>query len=207
MDMEVRYVWRSPRASRKLSRLLYIYNRYMSILWNLLNLELIGTISDTVSATCGRCLTDALSIGRILSRGKDLYLHVHILRAPDAVPPSSCTALYWLGAVLDYCTCPTNPAGHRSQGPPPPRILAVVPGHSGFRRSRPYFCGRSHPKIAPPAALRGNRAALWYGQSQSRPGAPLFAVAPLRDPRSHPKPPAGLVGQVQYLTMLGPAGK
>lgn len=116
-------------------------------------------------------------------------------------PPDSFLTMLMMqkeGSRAVYCTCPTNPAGHRSQGPPPPRILAVVPGHSGSRRSRPYFCGRSHPKIAPPAALRGNRAALWYGWSQSRPGAPLFAVAPLRDPRSHPKPPAGLVGQVQY---------
>ncbi|KAL1937394.1 hypothetical protein VTO73DRAFT_13800 [Trametes versicolor] len=48
MDMEVRYVWRSPKASRKLSKFLYIYNQYMSILWNLLSLVLIGTISDTI---------------------------------------------------------------------------------------------------------------------------------------------------------------
>ncbi|KAL1937387.1 hypothetical protein VTO73DRAFT_13793 [Trametes versicolor] len=74
MDMEVRCVWRAPKASRKLSRLLYMYNRYMSILWNLLYLGLIGTVSDTV----------------------------HILFAPDPVPPSSCDALNRLGTILNY---------------------------------------------------------------------------------------------------------
>ncbi|EIW57019.1 uncharacterized protein TRAVEDRAFT_49830 [Trametes versicolor FP-101664 SS1] len=49
MDMEVQYVWRAPKASHKLSRLLYIYNRYMSILWNLLDIGLIGSISDTIT--------------------------------------------------------------------------------------------------------------------------------------------------------------
>ncbi|EIW57006.1 uncharacterized protein TRAVEDRAFT_49817 [Trametes versicolor FP-101664 SS1] len=48
LDKEVRYVWHSPKASRKLSRLLYIYNRYMSVVWNILAIGKIGTISDTV---------------------------------------------------------------------------------------------------------------------------------------------------------------
>ncbi len=60
IDKEVRYVWGAPKALCKLSRFLYIYNRYMSILWNLLDLGLIGTVSDTVSATCKIYLTDAL---------------------------------------------------------------------------------------------------------------------------------------------------
>ncbi|EIW57022.1 uncharacterized protein TRAVEDRAFT_49833 [Trametes versicolor FP-101664 SS1] len=47
--MEVRYVWQSLKASRKLSRLLYVYNRYMSILWNLLVFGVIGTVSDTTT--------------------------------------------------------------------------------------------------------------------------------------------------------------
>ncbi|EIW57012.1 uncharacterized protein TRAVEDRAFT_49821 [Trametes versicolor FP-101664 SS1] len=76
VDMEVRYVWRAPKASRKLSRLLYIYNRYMSILWNLLSLGTIGAISDTV----------------------------HILGTPETVPPSRCTALNWLDIILNNLT-------------------------------------------------------------------------------------------------------
>ncbi|KAL1937371.1 hypothetical protein VTO73DRAFT_13777 [Trametes versicolor] len=47
MEKEVQYVWWSPKAERKLSRLLYIYNRYMSIIWNTLTLGLLGNTSDT----------------------------------------------------------------------------------------------------------------------------------------------------------------
>ncbi|OJT12065.1 hypothetical protein TRAPUB_11389 [Trametes pubescens] len=49
MDMEVRYVRWAPKASQKRSWLLYIYNRYMSILWNLLKLGVIGTMTDTLT--------------------------------------------------------------------------------------------------------------------------------------------------------------
>ncbi len=49
IDLEAKHVWRSPKTSRKISRILYIYNRYLSILWNILTLGEIGTISDTVS--------------------------------------------------------------------------------------------------------------------------------------------------------------
>lgn len=50
-DQEVQYVWRASASGfRKLSRVLYIYNRYMSMLWNILNAVLIGAVSDNVSA-------------------------------------------------------------------------------------------------------------------------------------------------------------
>lgn len=49
IDLEAKHVWRSPKTSRKISRVLYIYNRYLSILWNTLTVGEIGTISDTVS--------------------------------------------------------------------------------------------------------------------------------------------------------------
>lgn len=101
INMEVRYVWRSPKASRTLSRLLYIYNRYMSILWNLPVLGGIGAISNTVSATGKICLNDALRNKHAPSRGKHSYFHVHILCDPDAFPLSSCTALDWSASVLD----------------------------------------------------------------------------------------------------------
>ncbi|KAL1937392.1 hypothetical protein VTO73DRAFT_13798 [Trametes versicolor] len=43
IEKEVLYVWRAPKAERKLSRFLYIYNRYMSVLWNLL--EMVSVLS------------------------------------------------------------------------------------------------------------------------------------------------------------------
>lgn len=49
---EVQFAWQSPaERSRKISRVLYIYNRYMSLLWNLMSCGAIPAISDIVSST------------------------------------------------------------------------------------------------------------------------------------------------------------
>lgn len=50
IEKEVNYVWGSPKTSRRVSRILYMYNRYMSVIWNILTLALISTFSDSVSA-------------------------------------------------------------------------------------------------------------------------------------------------------------
>ncbi len=51
----------------------------------------------------------------------------------------------------EYCSCPTNPTGHRSQGPPPARFRAGVMGHTGFRRSKPYRAsGHTQKSPRPP---------------------------------------------------------
>lgn len=51
MDKEVQYVWQSPKTSRKLSRVLYTFNRYMPFLYNIMSVGFTVTMSDTVSAT------------------------------------------------------------------------------------------------------------------------------------------------------------
>lgn len=44
---EYQYIWREPKAW--VSRVLYMWNRYMSFLYNILQLGTIHRISDTVS--------------------------------------------------------------------------------------------------------------------------------------------------------------
>ncbi|KAL1937379.1 hypothetical protein VTO73DRAFT_13785 [Trametes versicolor] len=41
IEKEVNYVWGSPKTSRRVSRILYVYNRYMSVIWNILTLALV----------------------------------------------------------------------------------------------------------------------------------------------------------------------
>ncbi|EIW57029.1 uncharacterized protein TRAVEDRAFT_49841 [Trametes versicolor FP-101664 SS1] len=46
IDKEIQYVWRSPKTSRKLSPIIYMYNRYMALLRILVVLSLVSPVSD-----------------------------------------------------------------------------------------------------------------------------------------------------------------
>ncbi|KAL1938453.1 hypothetical protein VTO73DRAFT_11693 [Trametes versicolor] len=78
---EVQYAWRSPEAARSVPRVLYIFNRYMPVLWSILNLRLMGTLSDTRQAHAFAAVMPALN--------------------SDTVPLRSCTALQRLISVLN----------------------------------------------------------------------------------------------------------
>ncbi|EIW57005.1 uncharacterized protein TRAVEDRAFT_49816 [Trametes versicolor FP-101664 SS1] len=77
MDKEVQYVWQSPNTSRKLSRVLYTFNRYMPFLYNIMSVGFTVTMSDTTLAFADRHAEHS-----------------------DTVSPSSCTTLFWLNNVL-----------------------------------------------------------------------------------------------------------
>ncbi|EIW57000.1 uncharacterized protein TRAVEDRAFT_49811 [Trametes versicolor FP-101664 SS1] len=47
LGKELRYVWQSPNAPPTFSQILYLSNRYIPILWNVLYLGAIGNLSDT----------------------------------------------------------------------------------------------------------------------------------------------------------------
>lgn len=99
---------------------------------------------------------------------------------------------------INYCTSRTKAAGHRSQRPPPRRFRGSVPRHS---RPRRFSGGEPTPVTLQKDVFggpAGPRAALPTGRSQAPPVAPLWTVV---SGRSHPKPPAALVLEVQYLVL------
>lgn len=52
IDMEIRYVWQPSHTSRKFSRILYLYNRYIPLLYNVTGIIMIPPVSNAVSVDC-----------------------------------------------------------------------------------------------------------------------------------------------------------
>lgn len=92
------------------------------------------------------------------------------------------------GSLTVYCTCQTKAAGHRSQRPPPPRIWASVPRHSGLRRF-PLWSDAGHaPKRRFWRPCGAARRFLYRAVTVTT-GRAAFWAAPLRVRAVTPKTP------------------
>lgn len=115
-------------------------------------------------------------------------------------PTSQYGCKIWSYALLG--SCQINPAGHRSHGPTPRRFLVYVPRPNRFRHLRRQPVAGHTPKVAFLAALRGTAPLCVLGGHRRLPFALLFRRVHFVSGRSHPKPPAGLVWQLQYITSM-----
>ncbi|KAL1937376.1 hypothetical protein VTO73DRAFT_13782 [Trametes versicolor] len=101
---ELRYVWQSPNTPPTFSQILYLSNRYIPILWNVLYLGAIGKLSDTQRSAL--VLASVVGVLAALGPASFVTLRVYALSERNKISTGVVLLLITSAVVVgsDRCT-------------------------------------------------------------------------------------------------------